>query len=173
MIKGFDESLSQPLLLTFIPSGGCFKLFSGFLAYSYRFHLPLMRCLACASTCSGSRVRAGLASISLILLHTSRSQASARPESAGPSKLATKSLAKRARSVSESDNASALSVSSCAVVISTTSTATILQIMYQAGIHNKSRQQGRFAPGRRNRRPCFRRYVPVSVREFSKWRRYA
>ena len=147
MFKGINESLPQPLLFTLVPSGGFLKLLGGFLAYLYGFHSPCMRRLACASNCSGSRIRSGLASISLILLHISKSQASARPGSAAPSKLATKSLAKRARSVSDSAKASSLTVSSYAVGIISASTATILKIMYQSGIHNRSRLQGRFVPG--------------------------
>ena len=125
----------------------------------YRLHSPRIRCRACASTCSGSRVREGLASISLIRLQISTSQASATSGSAGPSKLATKSLANRALSVSVRARASDLKDSSCAVVIVYAPTAAILQIMHQPGIHNKSRQQGRFAPGPLNSGPCLKRYM--------------
>lgn len=117
MLEGLDKPFTQFLLLALVPSCGFFELLGGFFAYLYRFYSSCMRRLACASTCLDSTVRLGLASISLILWQISTSQTSASPGSAGPSKLATKSLAKRARSISDEANASLLTVSSCTVVI--------------------------------------------------------
>ena len=67
-----------------VPGCGFFKFFGGFLAYLCRLYLPFGRSLACASNCSGSWVRPGPASISLVLLLNSRFHASARLGSPGP-----------------------------------------------------------------------------------------
>jgi hypothetical protein len=117
MFEGRNEMTSKSLLLTFIPNSSFFEFLSGILAYFYLFHLPRNRALALVRTCSVSTKELGLASISLILPHISTSQASESPDSEGPSKLATRSLANLARSDSERAKTSDRNDSSCAVVI--------------------------------------------------------
>jgi len=90
----------------------------GFRANLYLQNQLLIRALARAMASSTSKISALPDSMSLILRQISASQASATLISAGPSKLATKSRASLARSLSGKVIAALVILSSCTVFIS-------------------------------------------------------
>lgn len=118
LFKSIDQALSEPYFFLLIPRSGFFQFRCSFPADSYfQNYQPLIRSLARDRTSFASRSSVSPESICWILRRISRSHASATPSSAGPSRLATRSLAKAARSCSESIMAAFLRVSSSSAVI--------------------------------------------------------
>lgn len=120
LFESIDQAFSKPNFFLLIPGSGFFQFCSSFPADSYSQNgQPLIRSLARDRTSFASSSSASPESIWWILRRISRSHASATPSSAGPSRLATRSLAKAARSCSESVMAAFLRVSSSSAVILT------------------------------------------------------
>jgi hypothetical protein len=117
MLKSSNKPGSKSWLFLFIPSSCFFKFPGSFPADLYLQNQTPIRDFALERTSSRSRESAFPDSISLIRRQISMSHASAISPSIGPSRLATKSLANLARSLSDRVIAAFLRASSSAVLI--------------------------------------------------------
>jgi hypothetical protein len=140
-LKCIDKLFTKGWLLVFVPCSGFFKLSCGILAYFNLFHHLRILALAAVNTVLASNTDSLPTSIALILRHISMSHAFSIPWSAGPSKLATSSLANCALSASVSVITLARKLSNWAVVISGSTHGTLAQIMPQTATHNKYSQR--------------------------------
>jgi hypothetical protein len=143
VFKRRNQPYAKSSLFLLIPYGCFFKFESGILANPNFHSQSSMRALARAKTSVVSNSEVGSASSSLILRQISISHAWALSLSTGPSKLATKSLANLARSVTESAITLVLSISSWAVIIFS-GFLKARQIMLQTATHNKALQYAPF-----------------------------
>ncbi len=143
MVNGFDSSTSKSWSLVLIPYRCFFQFTRGLGVYFYLWHQ--VRCiLACAlaNTSSASSKVAVPLLISLILRQISLSHATATSASAGPSRLATTSLANCARSTSVSSSAAVRKLSSSAVFKSVLPSVFNPQMWHQYSIRKKAKHLG-------------------------------
>jgi hypothetical protein len=162
VLKGIYQSFTEPGFFLFVPGRGFFQFSGSFPADIYVQNQPLMRALARARTSSTSSSSAFPDSISLIRRQISISQASATSCSAGPSRLATKSLANFARSLSERVMAASLRASSSTVRILCSARVGNKEMMQKDIPHNKGSHSDANAyapPSLRHWRRCCQRYV--------------
>lgn len=122
LLKGINEVFSQTGHFQFIPSRSLDQFFGSFRANPYPQNQLVIRALARTMASSASKSSALPDSMSLILRQISASHASATCKSAGPSKLATKSRASLARSLSGKVIAALVIISSCTVFITSSKT---------------------------------------------------
>ena len=138
IFKSIGEFQAEVWAFLFVPNNSLFKFIRCTSVNSNLCQFPLALLRTRSRTSSGSSKLASPASISLIRRQSSISQARAASISAGPSRLATNSLARSARSVSGKERASLLTDSSRLGVLIWRSTGNLgFKILFGLQSHNK------------------------------------